>query len=186
MRVPAGSGSSIAMSRYNAIPAVASWMNPVRPDSRAPRAVVSVPSITAVVPSPWARASRIGTIKGVGTGVGVGSTVGLGVGSGVGVGVGSGVGASVGSAVGVIVSVGAGLGVTWAVGTGVSEGAAVGVGAGVSVGLGVGATVGLALGLGAGTGGEASDCGFGLTSAKKSIEVLFRSSVVPAGRPGLP
>ena len=90
-------------------PRVASWTNPDRPASSAPRSVVSVPTTTAAAPSASARASAIvtATARGgwrrrrsggrrrrrcsgrsgrsaTGSATGVGSGVGAGVGSGVG------------------------------------------------------------------------------------------------------
>ena len=64
------------------MPPLLSWTNPIRPDSIAPSAVVSVPRTVAGVPSGSARTSAIGRIGlGVGSGVGVGGTgVGVGVG----------------------------------------------------------------------------------------------------------
>ena len=41
--VPAGTGDASAASRRMAIPPVASWTNPIRPESIAPRSVVSMP-----------------------------------------------------------------------------------------------------------------------------------------------
>src|SRR4051812_4974639 len=109
-----------------AMPAVSSWMNAVRPPSRAPSRVVSTPITDAVVPSTWARAAAMETVAGVGDGVAVacGDAVGVGV----------------GSALGMTVGVGVGGGVV--VGDGVEVGWSVGVGVGVDVGAAVGSGVG--------------------------------------------
>src|SRR3990172_8177203 len=103
------------------MPAEASWTKPLRPDSSAPMAVVTMPSTVTGVPS--ARALASATESGEAVGSGVVSGVGLGVGSGVGLGVGSGVGLGVGS------------GVELGVGSGVELGAGGGGWGGVGVSL---------------------------------------------------
>src|SRR5258708_3401338 len=73
------------------MPPVSSWMNPVRPDSNAPRAVVRTPRTETVVPSGATRASAIESGPGVAVGVGVGDGEGDGDGGAVGGGGGVGV-----------------------------------------------------------------------------------------------
>jgi hypothetical protein len=202
--VPAGIGSGSAESRYTAIPASGSWMNPVRPDSRAPSAVVRTPSTTTKAPSASARADWIPVIWGVpvGSGVTAGLIVGDGtgsVGSGVGWVVGDGLGdaASLGSGVGsadgvdvgpgvgstgVATGVGVALGAPVGVGTGVADGAAVGVGLGVgdSAGLGVGDGVGLGVGDGIGLGvGDGIGLGVGDDASGTGGEVRFCATGEP-------
>src|SRR5260221_11968688 len=91
------------------MPPVSSWMNPVRPDSNAPRAVVRTPRTETVVASGATRASAIESGPGVAVGVGLGDGEGDGDGGAVGVGVGVGVDGAGG--VGVAAARGAGGGV---------------------------------------------------------------------------
>src|SRR4051794_40690547 len=144
---PAGQSPTAVESRYSAIPPVASWMNPERPLSSAPRVVVRTPSIATVAPSTNPRASAMGvTTTGVGVGSGVG--VGLGVGTAVGMAVGVGLGVGVGLSVGLAVGVGVGVGVGDAVGAALAEGVGVGFGVGVGVGAAFALAVGIAVGAG--------------------------------------
>ncbi|MEO8274020.1 MAG: hypothetical protein ABI620_08130 [Chloroflexota bacterium] len=131
-----------------------------------------------------------GVTVGEGLAVGVGVVVGAGVGVGVGLGVELGVEVGAAVLVGTGVSVGAALGSTVEVGLGVAVGSAdgtvVAVGPGVLVGAAVGADVGLGVedALGAGTGGAASDCGFGEAWLNQSVELAFVSIVLPPRPPG--
>ena len=101
------------------MPAVASWMKPLRALSSDPSAVVRVPSISAGASSGSCLAASMAS---TGSGDGVGATVGVGVGDRVGVGVGSGLGAGV--------AVGAGVGDGATVGSGVGDRRRDGVGVG--------------------------------------------------------
>src|SRR5436190_3213675 len=168
---PAGQSPTAVESRYSAIPPVASWMNPERPLSSAPRPVVRTPSIATVAPSPDPRASAMDV-----------TTTGVGVGSGVGVGLG--VGTAVG--VGVVAGVGLGVGVGLSVGVGVGAGVGVGVGVGVGAALAVG--VGIAVGAGdcpgAGTAGAPRPCGEGAAWTNQSMLFSFVSDAFPRRPPG--
>ena len=161
-----------AASSRSAIPPVASWRNPTRAASRAPRSVVRVPATRTIVPSGCVRASAIDIVStGAAVGVGTGVRVGVGTASlGMGVGIGDWVGIALGTVVGVAI--------------GVAIGVAVGVGtASLGKGVGIGDWDGPGTTPGSGAGSAARFCGFGI-AIEKSARLSFESVPLPRAPPG--